>query len=279
METEDLTLVWKALADPTRRRLLDLLKERPRTTGELADRFEVSRFAVMKHLDLLERAGLIVVRRQGRERWNHLNAVPLQRIYERWMSPYAAQWASSLLQLTRHVEAPAETAETAEEETMNEITTTPATSVRSMHIEQEVAIAAPPARVFDALTSDLAAWWGAPYLISAAARDIVLEPTLGGRMYEVWGADDGALWGTVTGIRRNELLEVTGAIAMNSAVQGKINFELEATEQGTRLKFSHRAIGDFDEGSAQGYSSGWNDLLATRLKAFVEDGERLGLRP
>lgn len=276
METEDLTLVWKALSDPTRRRLLDLLRGRPRTTGELADRFEVSRFAVMKHLDLLERAGLIVVRRQGRERWNHLNAVPLQRIYERWMSPYAAHWASSLLQLTRHVEAPAETAE---EETMNEITTTPATSVRSMHIEQEVAIAAPPARVFDALTSDLAAWWGAPYLISEAASDIVLEPTLGGRMYEMWGADDGALWGTVTGIRRSELLELTGSIAMSSAVHGKIKYELEATEQGTRLRFSHRAIGDFDEGSTQDYSSGWNDLLATRLKAFVEDGKRLGLRP
>src|SRR5258706_13913426 len=98
-------------------------------------------------------------------------------------------------------------------------------------------------------------------------------------MYKLWGGDAGALWETVTGIRRSELLELTGSIAMTSGVHGEIKYELEATEQGTRLRFSHRAIGDFDEGSTQDYSSGWTDLLATRLKAFVEDGKRLGLRP
>lgn len=75
------------------------MKEHPRTTSELSDLFEVSRFAVMKNLTILERAGLVVVRRRGRERWNHLNVVPLQRIYERWLRPYEAQWASTLLQL------------------------------------------------------------------------------------------------------------------------------------------------------------------------------------
>jgi len=93
----DQDAVWKALADPSRRRLLDHLKEGPRTTGELAARFPVSRFAVMKHLAILERAGLIIVERQGRERWNSLNAVPLRQIYERWISGYADHWAASLL--------------------------------------------------------------------------------------------------------------------------------------------------------------------------------------
>ena len=101
----DQDAVWKALADPTRRRLLDLLKAGPRTTGALAARFPVSRFAVMKHLAILERAGLIIVRREGREGWNHLNAVPLRQIYERWISGYADQWAASLLRLKRTVEA------------------------------------------------------------------------------------------------------------------------------------------------------------------------------
>lgn len=96
--------VWKALADPTRRRLLDLLKDGPRRTGELADRFPTSRFAVMKHLAILERAGLIIVVREGRERWNHLNAVPIRQIYERWISGYADRWAAALLRVKRKVE-------------------------------------------------------------------------------------------------------------------------------------------------------------------------------
>jgi len=97
--------VWRALADPTRRRLLDLLRDRPRTTGDLCRRFPVSRFAVMKHLGILERAGLVIIERRGRERWNYLNAVPIRQIYERWISGYAGAWASSLLRLKRRVEA------------------------------------------------------------------------------------------------------------------------------------------------------------------------------
>ncbi|MBI3459844.1 helix-turn-helix transcriptional regulator [Candidatus Acetothermia bacterium] len=95
-------LVWKALSDPTRRELLDLLKERPQTTGELCAAFEkLSRFAVMKHLRVLEAVKLVVVRRDGRQRWNHLNAVPLRQIYERWVSKYESEWAGALLKLNR----------------------------------------------------------------------------------------------------------------------------------------------------------------------------------
>ncbi len=100
----DLAVVWKALADPTRRRLLDLLRDGPQTTGELCARFPLSRFAVMKHLGILEQAGLVIVERRGRERWNYLNAVPIQQIYERWISGYAGFWAASLLRLKRRVE-------------------------------------------------------------------------------------------------------------------------------------------------------------------------------
>src|ERR687890_1824109 len=100
MRADDTAVVWKALADPTRRAILDLLAGRARTTGELSGAFpEVSRFAVMKHLGVLETAGLVVVRRHGRERWNHLNGVPLRTAYERWMRPYADRWATSLLRL------------------------------------------------------------------------------------------------------------------------------------------------------------------------------------
>lgn len=102
---DDFELIWRALADPTRRRILDLLKAGPRTTGDLSDQFPISRFAVMKHLSTLEGAGLVIVERRGRERWNYLNAVPIRQIYERWISGYAGLWAASLLRLKRMVEA------------------------------------------------------------------------------------------------------------------------------------------------------------------------------
>jgi DNA-binding transcriptional ArsR family regulator/uncharacterized protein YndB with AHSA1/START domain len=271
MDDDDLTLVWKALSDPSRRRILDYLRERPRTTGELSDLFEVSRFAVMKHLSILESAGLVVVRRHGRERWNYLNVVPLQRIYERWLRPYEARWATSLLQLKRHVEEPEERNLTMAEQTIA------AMNVGSMHVEQEVTIEASPERVFDALTNELPAWWGAPYLVSQAAKALVLEPKIGGRFYEDWGDGQGAQWAMVTSIKRNERLELTGPIGMGGVVQGVVCFELEAKGNATVVKLSHRAIGEVTEQSQAGYASGWQDLIGTRLKAFVERGVRYGL--
>ena len=96
--------VWKALADRTRRDILDLLRDEPRTTGQLCEPFALSRFGVMKHLRVLEGAGLVVVRPKGRERWHYLNPVPLRVIYERWVSKYQSIWAGALLSLKRQAE-------------------------------------------------------------------------------------------------------------------------------------------------------------------------------
>ena len=100
MEPDALDPVWKALANPVRRKMLDLLRDGALTTGDLTAAFpELSRFAVMQHLDVLEDARLIVVRRVGRQRYNSLNAVPIRQIYERWVSRYEGHWASALLAL------------------------------------------------------------------------------------------------------------------------------------------------------------------------------------
>ena len=96
--------IWRALSDPSRRRILDLLRAQPSTTGELCASFEVSRFAVMKHLKILERAGLSRVERRGRERFNHLNPTPIQQIYRRWIRPFEATAADRLLALKQLVE-------------------------------------------------------------------------------------------------------------------------------------------------------------------------------
>jgi len=96
--------VWKALADPTRRRILDLLRAAPRTTGELSGEFDSTRFAVMKHLGVLVEAGLVVIERRGRERLNHLNPVPIRALYRRWIRPFDAASADALLKLKRLAE-------------------------------------------------------------------------------------------------------------------------------------------------------------------------------
>jgi DNA-binding transcriptional ArsR family regulator len=99
-------LVFKALADGRRREILDLLKEAPRTTGDLCRHFEASldRCTVMQHLGVLEKAELVVATREGRTRWNHLNAAPFADIYERWISPFALDAVRRLARLKTELE-------------------------------------------------------------------------------------------------------------------------------------------------------------------------------
>ena len=97
--------VWQALGSPHRRALLDALRDGPKTTTALCEVLpELSRYAVMQHLGVLERAGIVLVRREGRERWNQLNAVPIQRELERWLNSFQQASASQLLAFERYLE-------------------------------------------------------------------------------------------------------------------------------------------------------------------------------
>jgi DNA-binding transcriptional ArsR family regulator len=98
-------LVWEAMANEVRRQILDLLKEKPRTTGELALNFRrLDRCTVMLHLKVLTEAGLVIPKREGKFRWNYLNVEPIQRIYERWLSSYAQPAAALLNRLKDDLE-------------------------------------------------------------------------------------------------------------------------------------------------------------------------------
>ncbi len=98
--------VWKALGSPHRRALLDALRDGPKTTTALCEVLpKLSRFAVMQHLAVLQKAGVVLVHREGRERWNQLNAVPIQRELERWLNSFQQATASQLLAFERHLEA------------------------------------------------------------------------------------------------------------------------------------------------------------------------------
>ncbi|EFH82116.1 SRPBCC domain-containing protein [Ktedonobacter racemifer] len=251
-------LIWKALADPTRRQLLDLLRDRHQTTSELSAHFapRLSRFAIMKHLQVLQQADLVVVRQQGRERWHSLNAVPLRHVYERWVSVYASDWAASLVQLKRAAEHDPSTYQ--EERAM-----------KTLQIEQEVLIVAEPQQVFEALTTHIDAWWMQGY--ASPHSTFHLEPLAGGRFYEDFGPGKGsALYATVTYLEPGKKLLLTGAMAMRGPVLGTVRFDLESEAHGTRLKLSHHILGTIDDSDREIYTTGWQELLGQHLKRFVE---------
>ena len=105
--TDDgLDAVWKALANATRRQILDVLVDGPATTSELSAAFGgLSRFAVMQHLAVLEKADLVVPQKKGRSRFNHLNPVPIQQISDRWISRYHRPLAEALIDLKVSLES------------------------------------------------------------------------------------------------------------------------------------------------------------------------------
>ena len=97
--------VFRALADPTRRSLLDeLFRQDGQSLSALEQRLPMSRFGVMKHLKLLEEAGLVTTQRRGREKLHFLNPVPIQLIHDRWVAKFAEPWAAGLTELKRDLE-------------------------------------------------------------------------------------------------------------------------------------------------------------------------------
>ena len=246
--------VFKALADVNRRRLLDQLFERDgQTLGELqACLPEMTRFGVMKHLDVLEGAGLISTRRAGREKFHYLNPVPIQQIADRWISKFARPWVSALSGLKY----------TLEFEEME----------RPKHV-YDVYIRATPERVWEAITSgDLTRQWfygtrftgelapGAAlsYLNedgSAAAEGEILEIQAPARLVHTWRSN----WGP----------------EFENDRASRVTWELTPMGATTLLRLTHD---DFDGETAtyRAISSGWAPILSS-LKSLLETGEPLVL--
>ena len=180
---------WRALANPWRRRILDLLRDGPRTTGDLAERLtQVSRYAVMQHLGVLTDAGLVIVERRGRQRFNFVNAAALRRSYDRWVDRYADGLAGELVALGRHLDEEGSMSDAAAHEVP-----------RVLRLESELRFRAPPERVFRALTDpdEILKWFPYTYGENRVKR-MVLEPRVGGEQYEDWGDGRGYHYGHVT---------------------------------------------------------------------------------
>lgn len=224
---EDDDAFWRAFASPWRRAILDALVAGPRTTGELADAFpELSRFAVMQHLEVLTAAGIVVVERRGRHRFNHVNAAALRGFYERWVNRYADAAATELTALRRHLE----------EEPMSKETVT------VLRIESELRFAAPAGRVFRALTDpdQVLKWFPYTYGETRVKR-IVLEPRVGGLQYEDWGEGAGHLYGTV--LEWDPPKRVTVRSRLHAGTIMDTTNTVEATDGGSVLRSSRVIVG------------------------------------
>lgn len=237
--------VWRALADPTRRAILDALRSGPRTTSALAEGFPTTRFAVMKHLGVLVEAGLVTVERRGRERLNHLNPVPLQQTYERWVRPAAAPSAAGLLRLADRAEDAVDPS------------TAYGLDVRAQHV-----VRADTDRTWAALL-DLADWW--PPCWPDGVR-LVFEPWVGGRLGTTSGRDlgdgAGALWGVVTGLYPGRELRVDGTMDIPGPVAGQWRMLLEPDGAATAVTVEHRVLGPVDDEVAAGFIRGWPNTLS-----------------
>lgn len=254
--------VWKALADPTRRKILDILREHPNKAGRIAEAFPISREGVTKHLKILKDANLVIDKKKGRENWYYLNVIPLEEMYERWMHPYEKIWSSSLLKLKKQLE-----------QGDNDM------DINFMEIELKVFINATREKVFNSLVTNVSHWWGRPFIINEQTTNIILEPKIGGLFYETWDNVQGYKWGEVTHLKTNEVLELTGSFGMPDIVHSKVKITLEDENNGTgtNLFFSHQAMGPLDEKNKTSYAGGWKDLIGTRLKVYVEEGIKMGL--
>ncbi|MBL0869447.1 MAG: helix-turn-helix transcriptional regulator [Phycisphaerales bacterium] len=106
MEPEAMDNLFDALSSPVRRRVLDLLLEKPgQTVAGLSASFTMSGVGLLKHVRVLERAGLVIAEKRGRERWLYVNIVPIQQIYDRWTTDYAKFWAGRVVDLKERLES------------------------------------------------------------------------------------------------------------------------------------------------------------------------------
>jgi len=251
----ELDLIWKALADPTRRQILDCLRNGPVTTGALCAQFEMSRFGVAKHIQVLTECGLLIEERRGRERWNHLNAVPLAQATQRWLTSFQSQWSSRLIGLGAYLQ---------------ENPQMPSNSRLSLNIRQQIDFAVSPARVFSGLTSEINQWWGASFRQTGLGSQLVLEPEIGSAMVEFGSDGHAVVWARVEEIKPNQRLYLAGRFAVEGAVAGRIHFDLEDLgASGCRLTLAHQAIGDIPEELTAKFNAGWRELIGVQLRQYL----------
>jgi uncharacterized protein YndB with AHSA1/START domain len=237
--------VFKALADPTRRGLLDeLFREDGQTLGALEARLPMTRFGVMKHLKLLEEAGLVVSKRRGREKVHYLNPVPIRLIHDRWVSKYAEPWAAGLSGLKSTLES-----------TMEKVF--------------EIYIRTTPERLWEAITDpEIRAKYNFGVSVGSdwsPGAQLEMSHPSGGLLGkgEVISADPPhKLVHTMTALWSEEV---------ESEGVSRVTWDIEAVRDSCRLTVTHDEL---REGANNELYGGW-PMILSGLKTWLETGETL----
>jgi uncharacterized protein YndB with AHSA1/START domain/DNA-binding transcriptional ArsR family regulator len=243
----DLASVFRALADPTRRALLDALFEQDgQPLSALETHAAMTRFGVMKHLKVLEEAGLVVSRRRGREKLHFLNAVPIRLVHDRWVSKYAEPWAASLSELKREIEE------------------------RMMEKVFEVYIKTTPERLWEAITSSELR---RRYNFGAGVE----SDWASGSRYELVHPD------APRALAEGENLEVDPPRKLVQSYQAlwsddvqkvgtsRVTWEIEPVQDSCRLTVTHDQL---PESAPSALYGGW-PMILSGLKTLLETGETL----
>jgi uncharacterized protein YndB with AHSA1/START domain len=238
--------VFRALADPTRRSLLDeLFRQDGQTLGALGARLPMTRFGAMKHLKVLEGAGLVVTRRRGREKLHFLNAVPIRLIHDRWVSKYAQPWAAALSGLKRELE---------EETTMEKVF--------------EIYIKTTPQRLWQAITDTK---MRSQYTFGAV---ITSDWTVGSR-YEGKGGDAPILEGENLQVDPPRRLVQSFRALWGEDVKAegtsRVTWEIEPVGDSCKLVVTHDQL---RAGANDQLYGGW-PMILSGLKTLLETGELL----
>ena len=238
--------VFKALADPTRRSLLDaLFEEDGQTLSSLERRLPMTRFGVMKHLRLLEEAGLVVTKRRGREKLHFLNPVPIRLVHDRWVSKYAEPWAAALTGLKKSIE----------EDTMEKVF--------------EIYIKTTPERLWEAITN--------PELRSKYNFGVgVASDWTPGSHYEMRHPGAGVLGeGENLEVDPPHRLVQSATMLWSDDVKNegtsRITWEIEPVGDSCRLTVTHDQL---REGANAELYGGW-PMILSGLKTLLETGEHL----
>jgi DNA-binding transcriptional ArsR family regulator/uncharacterized protein YndB with AHSA1/START domain len=244
--------VFRALGNATRRSILDHLSRGPATTGALAEVHpDLSRYAVMQHLGVLTDAGLVLVRRQGRRRFNHLNAVPLHEVYERWVGDIAGSAAGGLLALRRHVERGSVM-----------------TEIRTVRVENELRFRATPERVFAAMTTETLEWFPHTYGEDRVVG-VVHEGRVGGLVMEDWGEGSGHLYGIIQQWDPPKAFTTRAWLGLGVSLDTRTEIEADGDE--TVLRQTKVAVGPLTDDEVKGIQAyGGLDNFEGALRAWIE---------
>jgi DNA-binding transcriptional ArsR family regulator len=260
-QTEAAPDIWHALADPTRRALIDRLAGGARTTSQLCEGLPMTRFGVMKHLGILERAGLVIARRHGRLRLNHLNAAPLRALHTRWASARADALADAALNLSAQI---------GDIEMAND---NPAGTTGVVDVALEWPVEASVQRVWQALFERVESWWPAAHRAVGDGAVMTFEHRLGGQLRETRPDGGGLAWYEVIALEPPRSVDLAGHLATRygGPASSLLHIEIVPGERdGTSiLKLTDSVFGRIGPNLRASLGEGWQAIVGEGLVAHL----------